>query len=108
VVPICVVVGRLAPNRGAAWVGCCAPKVDVEPPNIEVGCAVGCAAPNKVVPPKPRVRKTMKSIKFIQISRLPVVPVTDAADVGAPPNAVVLPNGRIVEAFCKPVPNVSG
>jgi hypothetical protein len=45
---------------------------------------------------------------IISIIFLPVVPVVDVFDVGALPNVVALPNGRIVVELCKPVPNVSG
>jgi hypothetical protein len=39
---------------------------------------------------------------------LPVAPGAGAVAAGALPNVVVLPNGRIVDEFCKPVPNESG
>ncbi len=45
---------------------------------------------------------------IIQFVFVPVDPVAGVVDVFALPNAVVLPNGRIVVEFCKPVPNVSG
>ena len=44
----------------------------------------------------------------IQYSFLPVAPVAGVVDAGVVPNAVVLPNGRIVDEFCKPVPKASG
>lgn len=37
-----------------------------------------------------------------------MVPVVGAVEVGAVPNVVVLPNGRIVDEFCKPAPKPSG
>lgn len=43
-------------------------------------------------------------LKFV----LPVVAGAGVAVAGVLPNAVVLPNGRTVDAFCKPVPKASG
>ncbi len=39
---------------------------------------------------------------------IPVDEGAGAVAAGALPNAVVAPNGRIVDEFCKPVPNESG
>ena len=36
------------------------------------------------------------------------MPPTGVTDGCVAPNVVVLPNGRIVDAVCRPVPNVSG
>ncbi len=47
----------------------------------------------------------MKRHLFI---RVPVDPVAGVVAVVVLPNAVVLPNGRIVFELCKPVPNESG
>lgn len=44
----------------------------------------------------------------IEQAFLPVLAVAGAVAAGEVPNAVVLPNGRIVDEFCKPVPKVSG
>ncbi len=66
----------------------------------------GCVAPNKDVPPKPKIF-ILIFLKTIQLF-VPVDPVVGVVDVVVLPNAVVLPNGRIVVEFCKPVPNVSG
>lgn len=39
---------------------------------------------------------------------LPVVPVAGVVEAAALPNVVVLPNGRIVDEFCRPLPKLSG
>lgn len=44
----------------------------------------------------------------IQYSFLPVAPVAGVVDADVAPNAVVLPNGRMVDEFCKPVPKARG